>query len=158
MQVDLLMARRLLCSAAVLFATVGSAEAAPCLGELKRALIAGGFSGSVDCAHDRLSVREIGRVHIRERRFIVYDYTYKLRPVCDGCAVHGGQRILIFDRRRYLGQYKTDFARVSLDGDKIIFRPSLKLGSRVQTYVVRVTYRGVPKRVFADGEMVSFFR
>jgi hypothetical protein len=158
MQIDLSTGSRLFACVFAMSAAIDSAEAAPCLAGLKQALISGHFSGSVDCVHDRLSIREIGRVRVRERRFIIYDYTYKLRPVCDGCAIHGGQRILIFDRGRYLGQYKTDLSRVSLNGSNLIFRPSGMFGQRAQTSVVRITYRGVPKRILADGEEVSFFR
>lgn len=158
MQIDLRIASRLFVSVFAVLGSTGSAKAAPCLSGLKSALISGLFTGSVDCVHDRLKVREIGRVRARERRFIIYDYTYKARPPCDGCAIHGRQRILIFDRRRYLGQYKTDFARVSLTGSNLIFRPSEMLGRRAGPSVVRITYRGVPQRIFADGEIVSFFR
>lgn len=158
MQLTFPIALRLLVCGLAAWAAIGSAKAAPCLNGLKRALIAGHFSGSVDCGRDHLTVREIGRVRIRERKFIVYDYTYKLRPACEGCAIHGGQRILIFDRGRYLGQYQTNFARVSMSGGKLIFRPSEMFEQRAQTSVVKITYRGVPKRILADGEDVSFFR
>lgn len=151
-------APRLLVCGLAAWAATGNAEAASCLSGLKRALIFGHFSGPLDCGREHLTVREIGRVRIRERKFIVYDYTYKLRPACEGCTIHGGQRILIFDRGRYLGQHKTDFARVSMRGGNLIFRPSGMFGLRRQTSVVKITYGGVPKRILADGEDVSFFR
>ena len=148
----------ILCGAVAFGAPATAAAAEPCLGGLKSRLIAGRFSGSVDCVHDRLSVAKIGRLRTLGHDFVVYDYRYQLAPVCDECAVHGGQRILIFDRGRYLGQYKPDPLRVTLDDGALLFWPVTAGSPSKEPVVVRVTRRGFPKEILVDGEVLRLFR
>jgi hypothetical protein len=68
-----------------------------CMNGLVPALVAGGFSGSIDCQRDKLSVRSLGKVRAFGRTFSIYSNRYKLKPVCAECAVHGGQRIIFME-------------------------------------------------------------
>src|SRR5690606_11400164 len=95
-----------------------------CLNGLGPALQAGGFSGSLDCQSNQLSVRYIGEVQAAARTFQVYSYRYRLKPVCRECAVHGGQRILFMERGRYVGQYKPDSAQVATRGGELVLTPT----------------------------------
>lgn len=120
------------------------------------ALVAGGFSGSTDCQHDKLSVRHVGAVQKFGRAFEVYDYQYGLQPACPHCALHGGQRLIFMNRGRYLGQYKPDFVRVVIRHDDLLLVPTDSVyGSPVK---VRFTRNGPPKRLLVGGEAISFFR
>jgi hypothetical protein len=131
-----------------------SADASGCLNGLRPALLAGGFTGSVDCHEDRLSVRHIGRVQSFGRTFQVYDYRYRLKPVCPDCAVHGGQRIIFIERGRYVGQYKPDFVHVTTRQGNLVLVPT---GSGTPV-TVRFTPEGPPNELWVGGEVISFFR
>lgn len=148
----------ILCSLVAIGALANVAHAQDCLNGLRPSLMSGDFSGSVDCLHDRLSVERIGTVRIQEHEFTVYDYRYRLAPVCDGCAIHGGQRILIFDRGGYEGQYKPDGVRVTLESGRLLFWPRAEVGSPQAATVVEITQTGFPTQILVDGEVLSFFR
>jgi hypothetical protein len=135
-----------------------ASQAEECLKGLRTALIAGGFSGSVDCLHDQLSIRKIGTLSVREHGFTVYDYRYALAPACDDCAIHGGQRVLIFDRGRYLGQYKPNKVRVTIDKERLLLWPADKLEARQTPVEVAPSSIGFPNEILVDGEVLSFFR
>ena len=60
----------------------GSAATADCLNGLGPTLLADGFSGSLDCQNDQLSVQYIGEVEKFGRTFQIYAYQYRLKPVC----------------------------------------------------------------------------
>jgi len=132
------------------------ASAPQCMNGLKPALISGGFSGSVDCQHDRLSVKYIGQVRSFGRTFDIYANHYALRPVCRDCAVHGGQRIIIMSRGHYVGQYKSDFVHVMIRRGHLVLIPSDPSFGRPTT--VTFTRGGPPKQVLSDGEVVTLFK
>jgi hypothetical protein len=140
-----------------LLAFSGSAvsAAAPCLNGLGPALLAGGFSGSIDCENDHLSVRYVGLVQKFGRTFQVYAYRYRLKPACPECAVHGGQRVIFIERGRYVGQYKPDFMEVATRHGELIFKPTEGWGDPV---TVEFTLDGPPKRLWVGGEVLGFFR
>ncbi|WP_395392133.1 hypothetical protein WBP07_14595 [Novosphingobium sp. BL-8A] len=135
-----------------------TAQADECLKGLRPALIAGDFSGSVDCLHDSLSVRKIGTLGVREREFTVYDYRYKLAPVCDDCSIHGGQRVLIFDRGRYLGQYKPYKVRITVEQGRLWLWPIDEREAPQAPVKVVPSSSGFPNEILVDGEVLSFFR
>lgn len=123
---------------------------------MKSALVAGDFTGSVDCRHDRLSIKYIGQVRTVAGTFAVYSYRYKLAPACKECAVHGGQRIIFMKRGRYVGQYKSDFVSVAIrDGDLILTPIDPNSGGPV---TVKFTRTGPPKQLFVDSELIGFSR
>ncbi|MFJ5930766.1 hypothetical protein ACQKOH_02835 [Sphingomonas sp. NPDC092331] len=128
-----------------------------CLKGLAPALIAGAFSGSTDCRRDQISVRKVGDIRAGGRSFAIYEYRYKLRPVCAECASHGGQRIIVMTHGRYIGQYGgLDYrARATIRGGKLILSPAP--GGSVAPAVVRFSAGGPSKRIFLE-EPIIFFR
>jgi hypothetical protein len=134
----------------------------PCLSGLRSVLVAGGFSGSVDCRHDRFSMRRIGYLKSSGHRFAIYYYQYSLKPICPECAVHGGQRIIILRDGSYLGQYKPDW---QVSGQ--IFKGHLVLIPRCEPGMteedckadqVSFTPEGPPPRVHIFDDYYEFFR
>jgi hypothetical protein len=133
-----------------------NASAAECLKGLRPALVAGGFSGSVDCHRDQLSVRYVGQVIKFSRTFEIYSYRYRLKPVCPECAIHGGQRIVFMERGRYIGQYASDFVQVAIrSGNLILQRTDFPDPKPVE---VRFTAKGPPKKLWDGGDVLAFFR
>lgn len=143
---------------AVFFGATSLAHAAPCLNGLKSALIKGRFSGSVDCAHDQLEIKKVGQLRRGSHKFVIYDYRYSLASICNGCAKHGGQRILLFDDRRYMGQYKSEYVRLSLQGGRLVIWPDKVPGIRPDPVSVKITRRGFPEKILIAGEIIHFFQ
>lgn len=134
----------------------GNASAAECLDGLRPALVAGGFSGSVDCRRDQLSVRHLGQVTKFGRTFEIYSYRYRLKPVCPECAIHGGQRIVFIERGRYVGQYRSDFVGVTIrSGHLMLQRTDFPDANPVE---VMFTAKGPPKKQWDGGDVLDFFR
>jgi hypothetical protein len=145
-----------LCGSLAFAGSADSADAAQCLAGLRSALVAGGFSGSVDCQNDQLSVSYVGPLQKSGRTFEIYSYQYKLKPVCPECAIHSVQRIILMERGHYLGQYKLDFVRVTIRrGDLVFVRNDSASGKPV---TVKFRRDGPPKQLWVDGEVIDFFR
>ena len=141
------------------FACAGSANppaAIRCLNGLKAALLAGGFSGSTDCQHDRLAMKYVGKVQKARRIFQVYAYRYALSPPCAECAIHGGQRIIFMEQGRYVGQYEADFVQAVMRHDKLVFQSTDPAWREPVT--VRFTTEGPPQRFWVGGEVISLFQ
>ena len=128
--------------------------ATECLDALRPALLAGGFTGSVDCQKDQLSVRHVGQVQKFGRTFQIYAYRYRLKPVCPECAVRGGQRIIFMERGHYVGQYKLDFVQAAVQHGELLLIPT----GPEKPLKVQFTRDGPPNTLWVDGEVVSFFR
>ena len=130
-----------------------------CLNGLRAMLTSGGFSGSIDCSRDRLTVRQVGTLGPAGHVVTVYDYRYRLAPICAECAVHGGQRILFFKRNRYIGQYKPDPLRLAVHHDRLVLIPEPWSGiNRHPAVSVKVTREGPPREVLVDGDLLELFR
>ena len=127
-----------------------------CLKGLRPALEKGGFSGSVDCQKDQLAIRHVGRVRKHGRTFEVYSNRYRLKPPCSECAIRGGQRIIFMERGRYVGQYKSDFVKVTIRSGNLVLVPiNPKSGRPVNVVFTR---DGPPKRLWVDNEVVQLFK
>jgi hypothetical protein len=124
-----------------------------CLGGLESALAIGGFSGSLDCRDDQISVKEVGVLSIGGHSYSVYDYRYRLAPTPGG-AVHGGQRVLVIDdHRRYVGQYAlTLLHSLSVQKQSIIVEPAGQGGQ------ISFLPEGPPEKAYVDGEVLHLFR
>jgi hypothetical protein len=138
--------------------TGGQIPTHDCLQGLKESLVSGGFSGSVDCQNDKLSMRKIGTIHTQRNDYSIYDYKYRLARICKDCADHGGQRILIFSRRQYVGQYKPDGVNLTIRNNRLFFSSANKSAAQQGLTEIRITQRGFPRKVLIDGEFFSFFR
>lgn len=132
-----------------------AASTARCLNGLGPALVAGDFSGSVDCQHDELSVWHVGHVREFGRTFEIYSYRYRLKPPCPECAVHGGHRIIFMKYGRYVGQYRSDFARVAIRDGHLAF---LTDSPDAKWVTVEFTAKGPVKSQWDGGEVLSFVR
>lgn len=126
-----------------------------CLKGLGPALVAGSFSGSVDCQRDKLSVWHVGHVREFGRTFEIYSYRYRLKPTCPECAVHGGHRVIFMEHGRYAGQYRSDFARVAIRDGHLTF---LSDSPDAKWVTVKFTAKGPAKSQWDGGEVLSFFR
>ncbi|WP_260923947.1 hypothetical protein [Novosphingobium sp. 9] len=137
------------------------AQSDQCLGGLTSQLIAGGFTGSTDCDHDHLTWHRLGQIRAGGRVFALFDYAYWLKPVCAGCAVHGGRRIVVMERRggageRYLGQY----GPLQMGAVAAIRANRLRLqaASGAKAADIVFTRAGPPQSILYDGEVLSFHR
>jgi hypothetical protein len=128
--------------------------AAECLNGLGPALLAGGFTGSVDCQNDKIFVQNVGKVRKFDRVFQIYSYQYQLKPACADCAVHGEQRLIFMERGRYIGQYKPDFVQATLRNGELVLVPA---GPEAPV-TVQFTKDGPPRTLWVDGEVIRFFR
>lgn len=129
------------------------ASAGQCLEGLEPALLAGGFSGSIECEQDRLTLNHVGRLQKFGRTFQVYSYRYQLMPVCRDCAAHGGQRIIFMEDGRYVGQYKPDSVRAVIRNGDLI----LEVDGR-DPVTVEFTRNGPSDELWVDGEVLEFFK
>ena len=132
-----------------------AATTARCLKVLAPALVAGDFSGSVDCQRDQLFVRHVGHVREFGRTFEIYSYRYRLKPQCPECAVHGGHRIIFMEHGRYVGQYRSDFSRVAIRDGHLAF---LTDSPDARWVTVMFTAKGPAKSQWDGGEVLSFFK
>ena len=161
------------CAAAFTFLALASgrvAHAAPparCLSGLVPALTAGHFSGSVDCERDEITVRRVAIIQTPKHKFAIYDYRYRLRPPCEECSSHGGQRILFLRDGQYLGQYKPDAVELKVRRSVLVFTPSgcpdpqsFKRAPRDsrKPIAVSMTDAGPPTHFWVGGEELRFFR
>jgi hypothetical protein len=83
--------------------TLATAAPAECLGGKKDTLIAGGFSGALVCSPKDAQFILVGRTE-GQVRYSIYLYHYRFLPHPGG-VMHGGQRILVFEGNKYIGQY-----------------------------------------------------
>lgn len=131
-----------------------------CLAGLGSNLAAGHFSGSIDCQHDKLTIHRVGQIRADGQTFTVYNYHYEIAPACSGCAVHGGQRIIVMRGAKYLGQYKSDGVVISIRDGKLRLFASDVAPSRGEPsqVIVPFTAAGPPNIVLLDDEDFIFFR
>ena len=138
------------------FGTAAMAAPMPCMGGLGPALVAGGFSGSIDCKRDKLSLRFVGKVRKFGRTFSIYAQRYRLKPVCPECAVHGGQRIIFMERGRYAGHYRADSTTLLVRKGNVI------LASTGVAYakpaIVGFSAKGPATRQWDGAEVLEFVR
>jgi hypothetical protein len=107
-------------------------------------------------------MRFVGNLHTRRHRFSVYDYRYSLKPVCAGCAIHAGQRVIMLRDGKYLGQYKPDSWNVTVKGERIILSPDRTSATFDPEYdkpvVIKLSPDGPPAKLVIGGDTISFFR
>lgn len=132
-----------------------SANDADCRSGILPALAAGNFSGSLDCRRDDLKISKVGEIIADRHVFQIYDYRYRLAPACPECAIHGGQRIIIMNSGRYIGQYKPYGAHVAVEKTSLILSPSAKSDHRTAVNFAPI---GPPRRIWFDGEELILFR
>lgn len=144
----------LICVAAVWL--MGPAAAIPtsdCMAGLRTSLIEGDFSGPLVCSKVDATVVLVG--HTREDKYSIYDYRYRFLPE-DGSIMHGGQKIIVFQDSKYIGQYSLSpppYSTISICGSRV-FVESRDGGG---TYSLDLSVRP-PNEAFVDGEIIIFYR
>ncbi|MEQ7874337.1 hypothetical protein ABDK56_10080 [Sphingomonas sp. ASV193] len=116
-------------------------------------MIRGGFTGPLICSGKDASFKLAGSP--MGSRCAVYDYRYRFLPQPRG-VMHGGQKLVVFCRGKYLGQYALSpppFVNISVIGSKII------LTAPGSPESVEFTLQGrPPAALFVNGETATFHR
>lgn len=143
----------LLVSTAWLMSPATANSTSECLLGLRPSLIKGGFSGPLVCSKSNATFSLVGRTN--KSRYSIYDYRYKLLTRKGG-VMHGGQRIVVFQGRRYIGQYSLSpppYNLTSVSGDHIVVKSS----DTNNTYTIDLS-KYPPRNVLVDGYILDFFR
>ena len=127
-----------------------------CIGPLRQVLVAGKYSGSLDCSLVNIVIQKIGKIAIPAKSYTIYDLRYKTIPP-DGLVSHGGQKILvIMNDQEYVGQYSLSpppMHNMHIRGSSIYLDIPKKNGNRV-----RFDESGPPAKAFIDEEVVTLSR
>jgi len=139
---------------AILGSDIAAAAApAPCLSDMRDSLVRGHFAGPLICSPRDASFRRAGRTAVTG--FSIYDYRYRFLAVRGG-VMHGGQRLIVFRGRDYIGQYSLSpppFLTVAVKGTHVL----LQIPGTHET--VRLDFsRKPPGRIFAHGQIAAFAR
>jgi hypothetical protein len=109
-------------------------------------------AGAVFCSGKNNSFDLVGRT--TGARYSIYDYRYRFLPHRGG-IMHGGQRVVVFKGRRYIGQYALDVpptVDVRVHGTHVVL-------TSADTGTVRLDFsRTPPARILVNGEPEDFFR
>lgn len=144
----------LICVAAAwLIGPVAAEPTSECLLGLRESLIEGGFSGPLVCSKSDATFELVGRTS--EDRYAIYDYRYRYLPQ-NGNVMHGGQKIIVFQDRRYVGQYSLSpppYESISVWSMRVIVHSQ----DNKRLYYLDFT-NGPPREAFIDDEILSFYR
>lgn len=130
-----------------------SATPAPCLAGMRKALVEGRFTGPLVCSQENATFVLAGRT--TGDKFSVYDYRYRFRPPA-GNVMHGGQKVVVFQGARYIGQYALSpppYATVSVSGAEVVLKYEDGKGNASLEFS-----RQPPKKVLVNGEVAVFLR
>jgi hypothetical protein len=87
-------------------------------------------------------------------KFSIYDYRYRYLPE-HGNVMHGGQKIVVFRDRTYVGQYALSPPYVTA----IVNRTHVLLRTAVDPQGTNLDFsRGPPRQILVGGEIETFFR
>jgi hypothetical protein len=128
--------------------------ATACLGRIGEALVAGGFSGPTDCQSADINLKKAGAIKERENIYDIYLLNYKTKAQGDLIS-HGGQRIIVFQGEKYIGQYALSpppFHRI------MIVKKSIVIGGikAADGNTVLFTDVGPPQTAWIDGYVIKF--
>jgi hypothetical protein len=125
----------------------------PCMAGMHDALIRGRFTGPLVCSKANASFVLVGRT--TGRQFSIYDYRYRYLPP-HGNVMHGGQKIIVFHGKAYVGQYALappPFVEMVVKGADV------ELRTRSSRDAVRLNLsRNPPPKILVNGETSGFFR
>jgi len=124
-----------------------------CFAGRREPLIAGGFSGSMDCSVGSSTFRLAGRPG--DGHYAVYDYRYSFMPE-HGAVMHGGQRVIVFKDADYVGQYGLNpppYASVSVRDARLLIRTEDEFDEPPLDFS-----DGPPPRIFVGGNVLHLFR
>jgi hypothetical protein len=120
-------------------------QSAPCL-TAERA-----SHGVVFCLPKNVSFVLAGRT--TGGRYSIYDYRYRFLPHPGG-VMHGGQRLIVFQGKRYVGNYMLPpKVKIAVRGTWVVLK------SDEGREAVQLDFsRSPPNRIFVDGEVNTFDR
>lgn len=135
---------------------MGPAVANPtseCMLGLRQSLVEGGFSGPLVCSKSDATFVLLGRTN--KSHYSIYDYRYRFLPK-NGNVRHGGQKIVVFQGAKYIGQYSLStppYKSVTVCGSHVI----VKSPGGKNRYSLDFSV-SPPDEVFVDGEILNFYR
>jgi len=134
----------------------GQAPATPpdeCMAGLRQTLLKADFSGPLVCSRRDAVFEFVGRT---TNGFSIYNYDYRYDPPGGSDVMHGGQRVLVFRDKTYVGQYGSwsrSAVSVRVRGKHVV------LQSNETRQSVDLDFSSAPpNEVFLAGELHSFFR
>ena len=125
-----------------------------CMAGLREPLLEADFSGPLVCSRRDATFAFVGRT--AGSGFSVYNYDYRYDPPGGSDVPHGGQRVLVFRGKQYVGQYglwSRSAVTVRVRGNHVVLR-----SNETQRSVELDLSRTPPKEVWLDGAHHSFFR
>lgn len=126
---------------------------AQCLAGMRKALVEGHFTGPLVCSRENSTFVLAGRT--AGDKFAIYDYRYRFRP-SGANVMHGGQKILVFQGKRYIGQYALSpppYTFVTMNGTHVV------LETRGTREKVSLDFsKNPPREVLINGEVEVFYR
>jgi len=125
---------------------------AACLAGLREALVEGQFTGPLVCSPSDATFVLVGRT--AGRGFSIYDYRYRYDPPGGSDVMHGGQKIVVFQGTRYVGQYAlSPTYTVSVSGTRMVVQSQ----ETRQRFLLDLS-RKPPGEVYIDGVRTTFYR
>jgi hypothetical protein len=124
-----------------------------CLAGMRAALVHGHFTGPIVCSRKNATFVLVGRT--AGDKFSIYDYRYRYLPA-GGNVMHGGQKLMVFRDRSYLGQYALSpppYIIVAVKDTHVSLR-----ASGASRGVTLDFSREPPSRILVGGEMETFIR
>jgi hypothetical protein len=128
-----------------------------CLSGMREALVAGHFTGPLVCSKKNATFALVGRT--TGGKYAVYDYRYRYMPE-GGNAMHGGQKIVIFRGRSYVGQYALSpppYVDVSVSGTDVVLKVVNDLSHSLEAVRLNLSEQ-LPLSVFINGETETLYR
>jgi len=123
-----------------------------CLAGQRQAMVDGRFTGPLICSRKDATFRLVGRPS--GSPYTVYDYRYRFLPHPGG-VMHGGQKLIVFRRGIYVGQYALSpppYTDLSVSGSQVVLRSSRNPAERLD-FSSRP-----PASLTVDGETEAFHR
>ena len=149
--------------ALVLAHAAAAGDPAGCLAGRKQALLDGHFTGPIVCSEANATFRLIGTT--KGYGYTIYDYRYSYFPYQGAPVMHGGQKIVIFHDKVYIGQYALSpppFIDAEVRGSflslKVDSSASMVGVDRDSTAAEVDFSHGPPASVFINGETEDFYR
>jgi len=131
----------------------GAADDSTCLA-MQKAMVEGHFSaGPLICSKKDAQLTLAGTT-AGSTKYSLYDYRYRFLPP-GGQVMHGGQRVLVFRGRNYIGQYSMSpppYTTVTVRG------PYLVLSKEGAGTVMVDFSMGPPSSIYFDGDTAPFYR
>lgn len=137
-------------------------DSAGCLAGRKQALLDGHFTGPIVCSEADATFRLVGTT--KGSHYVIYDYCYRYLLFEGATVMHGGQKVVVFHGRLYVGQYALSpppFIAMAVHGSSLYMRvePSNDDGSdRRSTHAIMDFSHGLPASVFINGETEDLYR